>query len=337
MKIEFESVTVREKTIDPELLFTFRMDEIDPTKLPLSISGELFSEDDYKVGDLTAKADTGYRLKLNAESGGHMEHNHPFSFTLCCQLSQRAIQHIENYRQERNSEMRNVVFKVHLNFNMLEGNLEIAHLHLAGDTSKSDSQLNVYYQYVKHFSAVRTNMWILSANNGSKPFEINRYPYSIIVVDIDLMKWNRHFAGPLGLGKFHVYEFTEPQNMPLETELQKRYAKAITEITEMKKQLQLGEWKQAINASRAVVELFKNFDDFQQLLIDAGYSADAYGELKKSIQSFFNYISKVQHALAMNNRDINETVIVYKEDAYMVYSFCISLLNLVSGKVIRAR
>jgi len=123
----------------------------------------------------------------------------------------------------------------------------------------------------------------------------------------------------------------------LETELQKRYAKAITEITEMKKQLQLGEWKQAINASRAVVELFKNFDDFQQLLIDAGYSADAYGELKKSIQSFFNYISKVQHALAMNNRDINETVIVYKEDAYMVYSFCISLLNLVSGKVIRAR
>lgn len=337
MKIEFETVSIREKAIEPELLFTFKMDEIDPTKLPLSIEGELFSEDDYKVGSLLAMGDTGYRLKLSAQSGGHIEHSHAFSFTLCCQLSQRAIQHIENYRQERNGEMRNVVFKVRLNLTMLEGNLEIAHLHLAGDTSKSENQLSVYYQYVQHFNAVKTNMWILSANNGSKPFEINRYPWPAIAVDIDLMKWNRYFAGPLGLGKFLVYEFTEPESMPVESELQKRYAKALSELIEMKKQLQLGEWKQAINASRPVVELFKNFDDFKQLLLDAGYSLNAYAELKNSIQSFFNYISKVQHALAMNNRDINESVVVYKEDAYMVYSFCVSLLNLVSGKVMRGR
>lgn len=335
MNIEFEAITVREKTIEPELLFTFKIEEIEPTQLPISFEGELFSEDGCKVGDLTPVAEVVYRLKLNAEGSARIEGNQPFSFTLCCRLSQRAIQHIENYRQDKNGQMRKVVFFARLNLTVLEGNLQVANLHLAGDTSTPNNQLNVYYQYTKQFSAIKTNMWILSANNGSKAFEINRYPYPNIQVEIDMMNWNIHFSELLGIGKFLIYEFSEPTCMPLDSELQKRYAKAIAQLSEIKKLLQLGEWKQAISASRPIVELFKHFDEFKQLLLDSGYSISAYSELKASIQSFFDYVSKVQHALAKNNRDINESVIVYREDAYMVYSFCVSLLNMVSQKVTR--
>jgi hypothetical protein len=41
MNIEFEAITVREKTIEPELLFTFKIEEIEPTQLPISFEGEL--------------------------------------------------------------------------------------------------------------------------------------------------------------------------------------------------------------------------------------------------------------------------------------------------------
>jgi len=103
----------------------------------------------------------------------------------------------------------------------------------------------------------------------------------------------------------------------------------------MQKQLVYGEWKQAVISVRPLFELFKNFDEFKNLLMEDGYSAVGFEDLKNTIRSFFMLLSKFYHGLDQSNSSVNEDMQVYKEDAYLAYTFSISLLHLVSQKLKR--
>jgi hypothetical protein len=332
MKISYKSVEARSDSLDPELYFSFQIDELDINHVPGIIEGELYSEDGYKIGNLVSPASSSYRLHFQAGGATEAKAFHPITFQLTCQLNQKAVQHIEHYRHEKNNELKDIILKIELNISMFEGNMDIAHLYLGEQPSGANNRVPVSYQFSQHYRADRENMWLLSGKGGPRVFDFNRYKYPSFLISIDMMTWNKCFADYLGIGRFIVYEFLQPQQFTTDSALQKRYEKALRSLTDMKKQMQYGEWKQAVIASRPVIELFKNFSEFQNLLINAGYNIAAFEDLKKSIQAFFDYISKFHHGLAKNNEDINEEISVHQEDAYLVYSYCTSLLNLISCK-----
>ncbi len=336
MKITFVKVEPRKDSISPELVFTFEVTELDTTKMPIQIQGELFSEDNCKIGDLLdSMAATRVNLWLNACDNTNSKTNYPYQVKLCCPFSEKVIDHIEEYRVNKKTETKDIVFNAHLNVLVIEANMQIASIHLE---EKNDSQVfrqTLFYKYEQDPRPVNTDMWLLSAYNGANFLNQNRCGLDVIKVRIDLMDWINQYTQYFSIGKFLVFEFLQPDKHILEGSLAGRYEKAQQAIEDMRKQLNYGEWKQAVIASRPVFELFKDFTDLRKLLIDSGYSESAYGELKNSIQSFFDFVSKFHHGLKKGNVEINEDIPTEKEDAYIVYSNSVSILYLVSQKIKR--
>jgi len=333
MKVDFIGVSPNEQSINRELLFTFQISEITPDKIPAKITGALFTEDNLKISNLEGTFENNGSLWLNAEGASNIKHNSTFQLTLACDFNKKAISHIENYRLNKKEKTKDIVFYARLNIQMLESNIQLANFIFGMKADSKDDKYVVLYQYAKEHATSITNMWVLSANGGPNFFNQRNYALEPITIKIDLMEWVNKYIAYFYIGKFIVYEFVQPSEIHLSTNLKERFQKAERSLEEMKIQLDYGEWKQAIISVRPIFELFKNFSDLKSLLLDSGYTLAAYGELKKTLDGFFGLLSKFYHALGMNSADINPDIPVEKEDAYLAYTFSISLLNLIAQKI----
>jgi hypothetical protein len=336
MVITLKKVEPNLKSINYELIFVFNIVINDYYYLPFFISGELFSEDGLKVGDLI---DQGGNLNfhLNAKNADRDRRNNKgFDFVLTIQLTTKAINHIESIRLKKETS-KDIVFKAVLKIKTLESNICISHLHL-GDQYKNVVDSNyIFYKYTNptEVSPARTNLWTLSGDGSPNILNINSFIASPVEIKIDLMTWINDFKKYLNLGEYLVLEFLKPDEIIFSPSIRKRYVKAQNAIKDMEKQLSYGEWKAAVIMCRPVVELFNHFEDFKKLLIDVGYSEEAYEDLRLSIYKFFELLSKFYHGLKKGNIDVNPEIPVNKEDAYLAYSFSVSLLYLISQKLKR--
>jgi hypothetical protein len=336
MEINFKQINPNKKAIDYELLLTFVVTIPETASIPVDFRGELYSEDGYKLGDMLRVSNENHAaLWLNATGSTRDKKNYRFEITFNCRLSEKAIQHVENYRLSRKEKTKDVVFIASLQVSSLEGNIELAHIHIATNSGPVENSLQLFYRYVQDFNASPTNMWILSAAGGANYIGSKVYHYPAINVQIDMMDWINNFAPYLDIGNFIVFEFLQPDRQVFAEDLAKRYEKAQEALTAMRQQLAYGEWKQAIICCRPIFELFKNFAAFKKLLIDSGYTEGAYVQLNNSIQGFFGLLSKFYHALEQSPANVNDDIPAQKEDAYMVYSYSVSLLNLVCSKLRR--
>ena len=338
MKVEFIKIMPNTLSLNPELIFTFKVFDIEPDKIPIRIQGELFSEDYFKIGDLKdMPVKNSSNLWLYARGSSSLQRNYDFEIMFSCELNEKTISHIENYRLNKKEKTKDIVFNVQLNVQMLESNVALGNLQFGQkiDSANKVEAFNIIYQHTSHYSPQRTNMWILSSDNG--PHFLNQKRYSIlpITITISLMDWINNYTKYLNIGNFIVYEFLKSDETIFSKELNSRYDKAQKSLTDIKKQLGYGEWKQAIIAARPIFELFKNFDDFKNLLLQNGYTQPAYKELKDAITGLFGLLSKFYHGLDRNNIDLIPEIPVEKEDAYLAYSFSVSLLYLISQKVKR--
>jgi hypothetical protein len=341
MKIDFVGVSPASRSINCELIFTFRIDDVEKNQIPVSIKGELFSEDNFKLGNLEdALIYQGLNYWLNADGSTKVQANQAHELKLNCLLSDKAINHIENYRTGKKNSTKDIVFIVKLDVQTFESNIVIGNLKIEKDSTRASANnrdvYSVYYEYENNFSSGRTNMWLLSANGGANFLGSKRHLIPELKVTIDLMKWVNDFARYLNIGNFIVYEFPQPDEIVFSKALKSRYAKAQKALMEMRTQLNYGEWKMAIIVSRPIFELFKNFEDFKKFLLDNGYSEAAYIELRNSIKSFFGLLSKFYHGLNEDNTETNPEIPAHKEDAYLAYTYSISLLHLISQKLKRS-
>jgi hypothetical protein len=341
MNIKYVSVTPSLSSIDYELLFTFSISEIEKNKIPLSVNGILLSEDGKKIGDLRIHDHNFSSTQwVNADGARGVRMSNACQFTLSCQLSEKSINHIEKFRFNNKELTRDVVLIVKLSIHELESNVQMGTFVL-GDEMDEPGRTNrvrtVYHEYTGEFGASTSNMWILSGNSGPNYLGHRRHALPEIRVTIDLMQWKNAFTEYLKIGKIMVYEFLVPSEIKFSKPLKERYDRGQQSLKDMQVQLGYGEWETAIIVSRPIFELFKNFDDFKKVLIDGGYSELAYQDLKNSIVSFFDLLSKIYHGLGKgkDKDNVNPKIPVNKEDAYMVYSFSLSIFQLISQKVIR--
>lgn len=333
MKIEFRKASPNKNSINAELDFSFYISDIERGEFPLGFSGTLFSEDGLKLADLTAIEPEHLNLHLNAEGAVRAKRNNDFMVHFSATLSPEAINHIEDFRTKMKEKTKDVVLRVAFRYKCLLNEMELAHIHQGHGVGRDDEKkYGLFYKYDPNFSGGgHSGLWLLSGSDSSAYLNYRTFEQSYDV-KIGLMDWINDFAPYLNIGSFMVYEFLTVEETVFNKTIQKRYEKAQQALKEMKRQMEYGEWKAAIKACRPVFELFKNFDDFKKFLLDHGYSQPAYENLRKSIQEFFSFLSKFDHALTLDRKEVSPEITAYKEDANMAYSFCINLLHLISQK-----
>ncbi|MGZ6519384.1 MAG: hypothetical protein ACXVED_17475, partial [Bacteroidia bacterium] len=289
-----------------------------------------------RIGSLNeANRVNQYDLFLNANSDSALK-NQYFYVEFSLTLNDKSINYLETERHKSN--LKEVNFKAFINVSTLHSNIRIANVHLAEQLGSFNSdEFALKYKYVHNYKPQRTDLWLLSGND-SPAFMIYKFNKSFEVeAKIDLMNWVNEFIPYLETGNILVLELIQPnKEITGSKKFIERYAKAQNALFEIEKHMKQAEWKAAIIASRPIVELFKKFDEFKTLLTESGYSEPAYNNLKQIMAGFFDLLSKFHHGLAQNSPETNPDIHLHREDAYFVYSHCVSLLNLISQKTNRA-
>ena len=335
MKIEFDSIEPNHSSIGKEIVFVFKISEIGLYEIPIKFGGIVLTEDRKKIGDINENNwSNSSQLYLNAV-GEKALRNNEITIGFSLPLNEKVINYIETHRHKNKSK--EVIFKVFFNITLECSNLQISSLHLGEQITKGylTQEYPVKYKNERNYIPTRNDMWILSGNGSPTFMRYVRYQNPHITVKIDLMNWVNTFVPYLETGNILVVELIQPKEIAGTKKFVDRFMKAQVALNEIKKQLDYGEWKTAIIVARPIVELFKNFDEFKKLLIDSGYSEEAYKDLKKSIDGFFMLLSKFNHGLAEDRTTINPDIETQREDAYFAYSYCVSLLHLISQKTKR--
>jgi len=78
----------------------------------------------------------------------------------------------------------------------------------------------------------------------------------------------------------------------------------------------------------------RNQDEIKDLLIRDGYTEPAFADLNESLKKLFDYSSKFHHREDKGKKIMPE-IKASKEDAYLIYSASMNIVNLISKKMQR--
>lgn len=156
-------------------------------------------------------------------------------------------------------------------------------------------------------------------------------------------RWVKEFCPAFGIGEFFLFEYPllkseELNDFQDSSEIKKILDRSIIIAGEMKKYIKKGEWATAIQHARRISEILKIDDsktDIKAILVNSGYTEEAYDKLIKSIQNLFRYTSEFHHETTEGNKQLKPDIPVNKEDAYLVYTMTINLIHLISTKLKR--
>lgn len=323
-KIEVKPVI---DSINPELMFEIYCFIERKYEIPLEITGYILSEDNKKIANIhQVEYLRDLQLELSAR-GGRDTGESNFILKLIAPLTHKALDYIETLRTVNSKS--DIVLNVEIFVKILKSRTLLSYLHL-GKSNPQDFQ-PVYYKYQsEEYHIQQNNMWILSGDSSSTFIETINKNFSNKIV-IPSSDWIHDYCPVFQIGKFAVFEYLLPEYTEGTGSIEERLNESINAIKKMEEDLVKGEWNGVIENSRPVCELLKHQDEIKDLLITDGYTEQAFIELNKSLQNLFNYSSKFIHKLDKGKR-LMPDIKASKEDAYLIYSLSMSLVNLISKK-----
>jgi|GEM_PF-3919423 len=173
--------------------------------------------------------------------------------------------------------------------------------------------------------------------------EFNKRRAQISSHHIHQSDWVKNFAPQLGMGNFLLLEFplinpvkiTDDFFLPLQIS-QEGFMKT---LTSMKSNLLKGEWHSVLMEGRKFIEyLYKPDEPVKECLVSLFQES---GKLSDKSFNDFSQIIRNVHSLtsaSVHSKDVQKTYIdpvFHREDAYFVYSLCISLANSILTKLDR--
>lgn len=154
--------------------------------------------------------------------------------------------------------------------------------------------------------------------------------------------WIKRFSPYLGIGKFMLIELKIPDDLLVDEFWQKLYNRVVQNLQEMEKGLKNGDWQNVLTISRKFYENIKFGDkkprhakfreQFDVIMKNQGHTDEGIQNLYDAIKNLFSFTSKYVHDKDTAG-NLNPIVICTKEDAYLVYSLSIGLLNLIGKKI----
>ena len=340
MRIEKIAVSPVRDSINPELLFEIEFHINRKFEVPLQILGTLYSKDNKKIANFHQDlSDTNTTLELAARNSSN-EGEQKLSIKLFAPLSEKALNFIQDIRNK--TPTGDIDLTLNLYIQIMHSKTTISYMHIQ-DSNKFPSQFKtifegrnlITYRFQRDYIAPASNMWILSGDGRPTFLEFKNY-YIKKIVKIFSSQWINDYCPVFQIGKFIVYELPILEELE-DSQLNERLVNSIDKIKEMKTNLMRGEWEDVIADSREIWELIKNTDEITDILIESGYTEEASKDLNDVFRGFFNLSSKFIHRLNRSKTDIIPKIPVSKEDAYLIYTLSLNIINLLANKLKRLK
>ena len=322
-KIEIQPVT---DSINPELTLVINCYLDNKREIPLEISGQILSDDMKKLANIHQILQfENMQIVLSAREDRY-ERELNTNFKLTAPLNHRTLDYIETLRTSNSKG--DVILNIEIFVKFLESKIILSNMILS--QKNQDGYQTVLYKYNPEFSNEQINMWILSGNGGPDLINTVNKKYSNQVT-IPSSDWVHDYCPVFQIGKFAVFEYLLPEYTEGTGSIEERLNASINSIQKMENNIIKGEWNEVIEDSRAISELLRNQEEIKELLLRDGYSEQAFEDLNKSIKELFNFSSKFHHKEDRGKKIMPE-IKASKEDAYLIYSLSMNLVNLISKK-----
>lgn len=328
-KIEIKPAT---ESINPEFIFDINCVLDRNREIPLEISGHVLSENNKKLANIYQIFHfENQQIELSALQDRYNRENN-LNFKLTAPLNQRILDYIETLRTTNSKS--DVILNIEIFVKLLETKIILSNM-ILGEMNNEGVQ-KVLYRYDPEFSTPQPqiNMWILSGNSGPEFIRTINKKFTNIVT-ISSSDWIHDYCPVFQIGKFAVFEYLLPEYTEGTGSIEERLNKSINAIKKMEDDILEGEWNEVIKNSRAIWELLRNCDEIKDLLIEDGYTDQASENLNETIKQLFKFSSKFIHHEEIGNRTIMPEMKASKEDAYLIYTLSMNLVNLISKKLKR--
>jgi hypothetical protein len=272
---------------------------------------------------------------------GNLKREKEHITSLIAFLSKGALNHIDAVRSK--NPKRDAIFKLRVSVRTLVSRASISHLHeikradidlssLRDLLERKNIEFLTGYKYDGAYSGPRNNLWLISGDKAPTFLEIRDVAQEF-PIQIPASDWIHDFAPQLGIGRFVIAEFPLLSPVAVSAEFAARLNEAIKALPEMEEKVKECEWNEVIGKSRPVAELLRHEDMISSILSKHGYTEEAANSLLNAIKGLFEYSSKFIHRVDKDGRTIPPETKAEKEDAYLIHSLSIGLVNLLAQKV----
>lgn len=307
-------------------------------RLPLDVAVQIHTEDKKLLGVARPTSMGGQdKLPLDAPEFGSGNNEFSVPARVVLGLSPKQVDYIEGLRSKHRKG--DVVLTCQIEVPFLASRMVLAGLQpvesKAGDALNA-AKMVAYKQYNSRepFYSQVTNMWVLSADGG-RTFLERETLRCTMPVTISSGDWLHDYASPWRTTQYMVVELPQPEILTSTPNIEQRVNTAIEAAKNASRNLAKGDWNDVLEDLRPVWELLRNDADIAGLLQRDGYPPDAITSFNDSVKAQFNLASKFVHRLDRSGTRIAPEIRASKEDAFVCYSFAMSLLNLVARKATR--
>ncbi|MDB5256868.1 MAG: hypothetical protein JWM14_1563 [Chitinophagaceae bacterium] len=171
-------------------------------------------------------------------------------------------------------------------------------------------------------------------SNNSFFINVKTYEFSQEIV-ISSSDWVQDYLPVFVKEKYLILEINEPQITSENEFWNERLKPAINALTSVESKIKQGEWAEAIEKARPLIELLNNNSELKKLFIESGLSEAAAINLIDSISGLFAFTSKFIHKIEHKSINVNPDLTAHKEDAYLIYSLSSNMINMIVKKINR--
>ena len=320
----------------------------DYNEFPLKLIAQLYSEDHKfltRLEQIDQTSISGISRVIpaihNSEWGSYNQKSDHI-FEMIAILSKKSIDYIEKIREK--NKKKDVVFHVRATSESL-----ISYINLGDFTQHPFPGVNqpqgVALSGNRNFS---TDIRILTVPQGASLFALNKYVLQDQLITIPGSDWVNDFQELLGVGNFMIIEIPTvnledehviSSSSELKTLIERVY-NSRNILEKMGKYLSEGEWGKVIEESRKFMELFTKDvkASIKELVVNStGISDDSATKLTTAFDNLEDYSNALHHSTIKNESGPAKVSNVFtggKEDAYLIFNLCSSILNLISKKIV---
>lgn len=208
---------------------------------------------------------------------------------------------------------------------------------------KGDLKFNLHINFVfieplfdqTRYKSATEEFSIPTLANGNSLFRI-------VTTDLDeeikisSSDWLHEFSKVFERNKYQVFELPIPESYSVTDDLAKRLNAAIVSLKEMEDAKLAGDWEAVLKESRPVWELVRNKEEINALLRQDELNEETIKSYNSLVESLFNFSAKFIHKES-KDKQLMAVNKARKEDAELIYTIAISLINLLSKKFNRFR
>jgi len=192
----------------------------------------------------------------------------------------------------------------------------------------------VIYDFSNKTHRRYNDLWVVSGDGSSVFLEINEQTFPK-EVRISASDWIHDYCPIFDFGRFIVFELPILEKVSESGTFEKKINSAITSLKDMEQNMREGEWNSVMIYSRDISELFRYEEGIKDIFERSHCGGKAYENFKNSLLELFEFAAKFHHKLDKDRKTLLPKVKASKEDAYLIYTLSVAIVNNILAKIKR--